>query len=277
MTEIIIDEEFKSILPALDKKTYARLEERLLENGCMHPLTLWGNILIDGYNRYEICTKHDIPFSTVDMEFKTRDAVVIWIILTQISRRNLTPIQLSYYRGLHYMSDKKLRGDSDRFAYQGPKSQNGTMDGSTAKYLAKEYNVSRNTIMRDAKVAEAINAIGSTSPEAKRNILSGEAGITKKHLNELLSSPEEDVIETAVQIENGTYERKRPAALTPTKDNSPDNSALAELSPVNAAIVRTADAFNADVRRLATGSSAAELKTTIRSFIATLEGLHAQL
>ena len=80
--EIIIDEEFRSILPALDKETFALLEENLLVHGCMHPLILWENILIDGHNRYEIATRHGIPFATVTKEFASRDEVLIWIIST---------------------------------------------------------------------------------------------------------------------------------------------------------------------------------------------------
>jgi hypothetical protein len=76
MRSIIIDEEFISILPALDKETYALLEENLIEYGCRDSLILWDNILIDGHNRYEICTKHDIPFNTVDREFNSREDVL---------------------------------------------------------------------------------------------------------------------------------------------------------------------------------------------------------
>jgi len=54
MPNIIIDEEFKALLPALDKDTYAMLEENLLKNGCRDSIVLWGDILIDGHNRYEI-------------------------------------------------------------------------------------------------------------------------------------------------------------------------------------------------------------------------------
>jgi predicted DNA-binding transcriptional regulator YafY len=42
----------------------------------------------------------------------------------------------------------------------------------TVERLADQYKVSRATIERDAKVADAINAIGETSPEAKRMNLS---------------------------------------------------------------------------------------------------------
>ena len=269
MSEIIIDEEFKSILPVLDKKTYALLEESLLDNGCMNPLVLWNNILIDGHNRYDICTKHDIPFKTVDMEFETREDVVIWIISTQISRRNLSGIMLTYYRGQHYISAKKLRGDSSRFAQQGPKSQNETMGESTATDLANEYNVSRITIIRDAKVAEAINVIGSTSPEAKRNILSGKAGITRKHLNELLSGAEEDILETAVKIEEGTFERIRPVSMMPI-DEDAIASGIVDFDPLYMAIIKLSDNFNSDLRRLTGHGSAEELRAVVQSYISAL-------
>ena len=108
MTEIIIDEQFRVLLPMLDAETFRLLEENILEHGCIHPLVLWNGILIDGYNRYNICMRHNIPFETIDMEFETREEALIWIISNQVLRRNLTPIQLSHFRRLHYKADKKI-------------------------------------------------------------------------------------------------------------------------------------------------------------------------
>ena len=44
----------------------------------------------------------------MDKEFVLRDEALIWIISTQVARRNLTPIQLSYFRGVHYNADKRV-------------------------------------------------------------------------------------------------------------------------------------------------------------------------
>jgi len=52
--EITIDEEFRLLLPELDKETFALLEESLLQHGCMHPIVLWGNTIIDGHNRHSM-------------------------------------------------------------------------------------------------------------------------------------------------------------------------------------------------------------------------------
>ena len=77
MPDIIIDEQFQYLLPELSKETYKDLEVNLLEFGCLFPLVLWRGILIDGHNRYKICEEHKIPFNTIDMEFDTREEVLI--------------------------------------------------------------------------------------------------------------------------------------------------------------------------------------------------------
>jgi hypothetical protein len=46
-------------------------------DGCRDPLVLWNGILIDGYNRYKICTENNIPFKTIDKEFASREEVLI--------------------------------------------------------------------------------------------------------------------------------------------------------------------------------------------------------
>ena len=111
MVDIVIDEEFKLLHPALDEETYALLEENLLQHGCRDALVLWNYTLIDGHNRYEICQKHGIPFYTVSKDFAAREDAIFWIISIQVSRRNLTQMQLSHYRDMQYRSDTRLFSD----------------------------------------------------------------------------------------------------------------------------------------------------------------------
>jgi len=96
--------------------------------------------------------------STISLEFASRDLAEIWVIENQIERRNLTPIQLSYYRGLHYHAEKRVVGNiSGRSRRNDKLAQNGPINNqlSTADKLAKQYDVSRNTIKRDAQLATA--------------------------------------------------------------------------------------------------------------------------
>jgi hypothetical protein len=56
--------------------------------------------ILDGHNRYEICTRLGIEFETIDAEdCHDREAALAWIDATQLSRRNLTPDHYHILRG----------------------------------------------------------------------------------------------------------------------------------------------------------------------------------
>ena len=218
METIILDEQFRSILPALDKKTYSLLEENILQHGCITPLVLWEGILVDGYNRYSICTERDIPFQTVEKGFASREEALIWIISNQVSRRNLTPMLLSYYRGLHYRSEKKIAGNyTGRNRHSGQSGQIDHIIESTSKRLSQQYHISPKTIRRDSRLADAIDAIGEASPDAKSRILSGEVDINKSTLESLSPGQSAEIASLAAEIAEGTYEKR--AALTDPLDD----------------------------------------------------------
>lgn len=94
MQKIIIDPEFKALIPPQTEEEHKGLEESLLKHGCRDALVLWGDILIDGHNRHEICTKRSIPFKTVQANgVEDRFDATVWIIKNQLSRRNLQKFQ----------------------------------------------------------------------------------------------------------------------------------------------------------------------------------------
>jgi len=283
MQEIIIDEEFKKLLPELDKETYAWLEESLLEYGCQNPLVLWNGILIDGHNRYEIIKRHDLPFRTISMEFDSREHVIIWIISTQVARRNLTPLQLSHFRGLHYNTDKLIvKNDggknqhSELWDQNDPKARNKT----TAQRLAEQYNVSQMTIKRDANVSNAIMAIGEVSSEAKRKILAGGGNISRTRLQELATAAETDIIETIDRILEGTHERRKVRSSGNAKKSESahnDDSENYEQLSLENFIIKITDDFNSGIRNLSLGEDTSKSKTVLRSFIKMLEELYDRI
>jgi len=89
---IQIDTEFKNLIPPLSPEEYAQLEANLKSDGCREPIVLWNDLIIDGHNRHEICTKHGIAFECIRKRFESRDEAVLWIIGNQIGRRNLEAI-----------------------------------------------------------------------------------------------------------------------------------------------------------------------------------------
>ena len=272
-TEIIIDEEFKRILPKLDEQTFAWLEENILEYGCREPLVLWNDILIDGHNRYSILKKHDLPVNTINMEFNSREEVLIWIISTQVSRRNLSPLQLSYFRGLHYNTEKQIIRNvtgsnqySEVNAQNEHKPQEHDYQGRTAGRLAEQYNVSPITIRRDAQVANGINAIGDTSPEAKIDILSGKTQISRRQLQELSSGNKKSVSDVVTKIIDGTIERRRSVA---TDSDEPQSWELQ--------FNKMTSEFRQVLRSHAKTDDTDSMRSALRQYIEMLENLYENI
>jgi N6-adenosine-specific RNA methylase IME4 len=93
MSSLVIDPEFKALIPPLRPDERAELESSIAFSGCRDPLTVWGDVLVDGHNRHEICTRLGVPFAVVPTQFDDRLDALIWIRRNQVSRRNLTDAQ----------------------------------------------------------------------------------------------------------------------------------------------------------------------------------------
>ena len=151
---LTVDAEFKSWITPLEANELSQLEANILADGCRDPLVIWAGTIIDGHNRYLICTKHNLPFRIVEKDFSDRTAALNWIIDNQLGRRNLSPFQMSLLRGKRYNAEKKEYGGDRKSS-----SQNDNLKERTVEHLAKQYSVSPATIARDgatARVAEVV-------------------------------------------------------------------------------------------------------------------------
>jgi hypothetical protein len=191
---ISVDPEFQALIPPLTHEEKTELENSLLREGCLDSIKVWkeGNILIDGHNRLDICTLHQIPYQLTYLSFPSRYAVVIWIITNQLGRRNVTKEQKSYLRGKRYEAEKKNIGGNYGNQYTKAIDQNDLKPNHTAENLAQEFNVSAPTIKRDAQFAKGVDLVGASNPALRERILSGQANIPKQDLQALsaLTPPE---------------------------------------------------------------------------------------
>lgn len=155
-------------LPAAERQA---LEESLLEEGCRDALVAWktpsGRVLLDGHNRLEICTQHGLAFQVIEVDLPSRESALDWIDRCQLGRRNLTPALVQLIRGRRYNRMKRSHGGDRR-------SSSPHSEGlKTAEALAVEMNVSRATIERDGRFAEALEQLRDLDPELERRILAG--------------------------------------------------------------------------------------------------------
>lgn len=174
---IVIDPEFKSLIPPLTAEEYEGLEKSIVEEGCRDALVLWGDILVDGHNRHEICTAHNVPFHTVQKDFANRNDALRWIILNQFGRRNLP----AYERArlalrlkpviAKQAKEQQIRKPVD-FVSQKSVEQKPI---DTQKEIAKAAGVSHDTIAKVEKIEK------QAAPEVKEQLRKGEMSINQAY------------------------------------------------------------------------------------------------
>ena len=92
--DIIVNEALKAYIDPLTPEEHAALERSILTEGCRDALVLWGDVLVDGHNRYGICKKHNVPFNTVQSTlFQSMDDVHLWMIDQHLGRRSVSDFQ----------------------------------------------------------------------------------------------------------------------------------------------------------------------------------------
>ncbi|MEZ5640091.1 MAG: plasmid replication/partition related protein [Burkholderiaceae bacterium] len=91
---IVVDPQLQAYIDPLTPDEHAALERSLLAEGCRDALVLWGDILVDGHNRYGICRQHDLPFQTVqNPQFQSIEDVHLWMIDQHLGRRSISDFQ----------------------------------------------------------------------------------------------------------------------------------------------------------------------------------------
>jgi hypothetical protein len=109
---ITINPDLQSLIPPLAPEEHAQLEANLVADGCRDPLIVWAEeqVVLDGHHRLTICEHHGLPYHIQELSLPSLDAAKAWMIANQLGRRNLSPEQMSYYRGEQYNLQKGRHG-----------------------------------------------------------------------------------------------------------------------------------------------------------------------
>lgn len=180
--EFIIIDELRDFISPLSKEESEGLEQDILKDGISDPLIIWETspeaiglnkpetktvyVLVDGHNRYRISQKYNLDFRIILRNYTDIQEVKDSMLNKQLNRRNLTPEQISYYRGLKYNSVVKSQEGL-------PKTLN------VAFNLAEEFKVNEKTIRRDAEFAKGLNKL---TPEFRQDVLTGKTKVSKSDI-----------------------------------------------------------------------------------------------
>ena len=231
----ILNERLAHVMPKLSAQEFANLTVSLRENGCLSPIIIWDNTIIDGHSRYKICREYNIPFTTKEISFNNDAEAIAWIVEFHISRRNLSRFQrcelvLRYEPEIKVAVARRKSLTISQIRKTGIRPEGANKD--TLSILADMADVSRSILAEARKILE----VGDE--ETKRRLRAGEISINYAYnsLNLKLSTPE-SIMESIPDHE--------PAALT--AEDAEDTAALtAKLLSIN----KTVTAANENVKRL---------------------------
>ena len=172
--ELEVRREFKELIPPLTAEEYSQLEENILAEGCRDALVVWNDILIDGHNRYEICTTHGLEFNTTQKDFESEDTAKVWIIDNQNGRRNLTDgwkyeLKQERKKLLAVKGQEKYQSTVGRPEKSLSQNDNDLPKHDTRKELASELGWST------GKVAQADYVWKHGDDKVKEKVKTGEA------------------------------------------------------------------------------------------------------
>lgn len=196
---LTIDPTFSTLIHPLSNEERLQLEENILRDGCIDPIIVWNNVIVDGHNRYSICAHHQIPFAVKEMTFLCKEEAIAWICANQLGRRNISVETRRYLIGKQYEAEviaRKVISKSGNNQYQTKYVEAKTEKPNvrtkkpheghvTAQKIAEQHNISRRTVDRCAAFSKAIDRIDKRDPNLAREIMSGEYKIPLDEISNL--------------------------------------------------------------------------------------------
>lgn len=205
ISDLIIDEEFESVIPPLSDDEFKLLEESILQEGeVYHPLVVWNNIIVDGHHRYKILKEHpEIKYRISERQFEDRYDILSWICLNQLARRNLSDTQKTVLIGRRYKIEKQKRsfhGNRYQKVVSGQNVHSLNEASTTAKKIASEMGANEKTVRRAEKYVDGVDAAEEVMPGVTKDITSGKIKPKQSDVVAIAQAPVEERKEMAEKL-----------------------------------------------------------------------------
>lgn len=246
---IIIHEGLRAYIDPLTEHEYAALERSILTEGCRDALVLWGEVLIDGHNRYAICQRHSIPFKTIQNDhFKDIEDVQLWMIDNHLARRSVSDFQ----RGMLALRKKEIISMRIKAQDESDTSGNEKTDVAipvvkptqSRQEIARVAGISSNAVLQIEKIQRA------AAPELVQAVRDGTISISAAAAVATLPSNEQaaavaggrkELQQAAKQVREKIREQKAPAKMNKVPESqeteNPSDTANGAMDQVSESVI----------------------------------------
>lgn len=171
-----LDSEMKLLHLPLSNAELRHLEMKVIQVGPTEPIKVWNNLIIEDYDIYTICQKHNIPFTTHHMSFSNKEQAMEWLCEKRLANPNISKEYKMYLIGKRYLLGKILFDN-----------------GFTAAELSKIYGLTRKTVHNYTIFAQHVDYLQTIQPYIATRILTGEFKLSFPKLAELVNSPHSEL------------------------------------------------------------------------------------
>lgn len=221
----LIKKEFQDLV-FITKKEYEELVEVCKEkslNGLKIQVFIWKekDIIISGFNEYEIAKQYELPIEVVKLSFKNKYEAKQWVVLCEFGGK-------SYYEPYHhYLIGKlynELKQDKNANLKQNkPKDQNelskNVVNFTTAEIIAKKFKNSASSVKRYGTFAKYVDKLaGIHGRELKNDLLTKEIILNNIELAKLSNFEESKQKRIVNKLREGTTSLKLASATVDNED-----------------------------------------------------------
>lgn len=175
LPQLTIDNEFRRLFFNKSNEKIKKLKTSILSNGCINPLRVWNNILLDGYDRYEICINYNIPFEICEIDFNNRSEAIEWICVNQLKRKDLTLKMKAYLIGKLFETQRSLG------------IKKGISGNDIIKKIAADYNKHTSTIWKYSMFSRKIDELADDYTDYINDVLTEKISVPYDNICKLTS------------------------------------------------------------------------------------------
>jgi hypothetical protein len=266
--DLVVNEELKAYIDPLTADEHDALERSILAEGCRDALVLWGDMLVDGHNRYGICRQHGLPFQTVQStRFQSLEDVHLWMIDQHLGRRSLSDYQRGVLalRKREIVSGQRARRAAEPAETASPAPVAAAPALDTREALAKAARISSNQVAMIEKIRQ------QAAPEVVEAVKAGTISINAAAA--VASLPAEEQVAAAAagkdELKQAAKRARESRRKAPAEESAAAPQALQESSPAQPHDgTDSVDSLRQRVTALTAENAALKLK---------IADLHAQL
>lgn len=201
---LLIDKTFREIDIPLKPAQHRELEKQIKKSSVTEPVYIWNGYILAGYERYDLCEKHNRMYTGKVLYFPRKSEAVAWACREQLKRKDLCRQAVCWllyrlYKALYEIENRKIAKEQFQYKLLSPSFRSERTSDSPKENtsllirIGDEYHWSKATIRNYVRFGRQLDQLEEMFPGIRIRILKGEVEIALMYMDALMHMPQEDL------------------------------------------------------------------------------------